>query len=63
MWKFIHRLAMAIVASAGIGAVVGCGESQPAATPSAPAAGDVTYKCAGCGKTVTAASTASAPSC
>lgn len=63
MWKLICWFTMIIVVAAAIGAMTSCGESAPSAAPSTPSAGDVTYKCKGCGKTATAAATASAPSC
>ena len=64
MVKRIVRWVLAVSAAALVALpIVSCGESSSPSGTSAPAAGQVNYKCSGCGKTAEAAPSAAAPSC
>ncbi|MBI4566408.1 MAG: hypothetical protein HY716_17125 [Planctomycetes bacterium] len=63
MRTLLKRAALVLVVAFAVGWVVGCENGRPTSAPSAPASGEVTYKCTGCAKTENVASSATAPSC
>lgn len=64
MLKSLTRLGLSLAAAAALSlALVSCGESSaPSGTPPAGST-QASYKCAGCGKTQSVATSAAAPSC